>query len=327
MTAGLGTRLDPLTRLVAKAAVPLGDATLVERVLDWLRREGVRDTVLNLHHLPAHDHARRRRRRSSRTPRAVLVGAAGARIGGRTPPRAAAARRRDVLHRQRRHAVRFLAGRMLDAHRSSGADVTLALVPNPAPDHYNGIVLDDDGRVTGWVPKGRAHGSWHFIGVQVARASVFAGLADGVPAETVAGIYQALLVTAGALRGFRPSTAVSRRRHAARLPPGRAVAPGERLAGANTNVVWHGARRRRSDLDALHRGRRRHGAGRIPARHSVLVPAAIARPDDVAKLRDGIAVFPLDKPVHRPEVAKPASPKLEERRRVLQRPAVHCFRA
>jgi hypothetical protein len=30
LTAGLGSRLDPLTRLVAKPAVPLGDSTLIE---------------------------------------------------------------------------------------------------------------------------------------------------------------------------------------------------------------------------------------------------------------------------------------------------------
>src|SRR6185503_5909500 len=52
LTAGLGTRLDPLTRLVAKPAVPLGGRTLVARVLDWLRREQVRDVVLNLHARP-----------------------------------------------------------------------------------------------------------------------------------------------------------------------------------------------------------------------------------------------------------------------------------
>ena len=52
LTAGLGTRLDPLTRLVAKGAVPVAGATLVERVLQWLAREGVRDAVLNLHHRP-----------------------------------------------------------------------------------------------------------------------------------------------------------------------------------------------------------------------------------------------------------------------------------
>src|SRR5262245_16638046 len=53
LTAGQGTRLDPLTRLVAKAAVPLGGRTLIEHVLDWVRTQGVVDVVLNLHHLPA----------------------------------------------------------------------------------------------------------------------------------------------------------------------------------------------------------------------------------------------------------------------------------
>src|SRR5262245_38631355 len=52
LTAGLGTRLDPLTRLVAKPAVPVGGRTLVERVLEWLQRQGARELVLNLHHRP-----------------------------------------------------------------------------------------------------------------------------------------------------------------------------------------------------------------------------------------------------------------------------------
>src|SRR5579863_759199 len=53
LAAGLGTRLDPITRLVAKPAVPLGDRTLIERLLAWLAGEGVRDVVINLHHHPA----------------------------------------------------------------------------------------------------------------------------------------------------------------------------------------------------------------------------------------------------------------------------------
>src|SRR5687767_5879849 len=52
LTAGLGTRLDPITRVVAKAAVPMAGKTLVERVLGWLKAQGVDDIVLNLHHRP-----------------------------------------------------------------------------------------------------------------------------------------------------------------------------------------------------------------------------------------------------------------------------------
>ena len=52
LAAGLGTRLDPLTRLVAKAAVPVGTRSLLEHVLAWLRRGCVHDVVINLHHRP-----------------------------------------------------------------------------------------------------------------------------------------------------------------------------------------------------------------------------------------------------------------------------------
>ena len=48
--AGTGTRPDPITRLVAKAAVPMAGSTLVERILSWLATRGVRDIVINLHH-------------------------------------------------------------------------------------------------------------------------------------------------------------------------------------------------------------------------------------------------------------------------------------
>ena len=41
-------------------------------------------------------------------------------------------------------------------HRSSGAAVTLAVVPNPDPLHYGGVDVDGDGRVTGFSAPGPA---------------------------------------------------------------------------------------------------------------------------------------------------------------------------
>ena len=65
LTAGLGTRLDPLTRLVAKPAVPLGDRSLVEHVVVVALRSGRHAMlVLNLHHRPASIARHRRRRRA-----------------------------------------------------------------------------------------------------------------------------------------------------------------------------------------------------------------------------------------------------------------------
>ena len=52
LTAGLGTRLAPLTDVRAKPAVPVAGVPLVTRVLRWLAEQGVTSTVLNLHHRP-----------------------------------------------------------------------------------------------------------------------------------------------------------------------------------------------------------------------------------------------------------------------------------
>jgi NDP-sugar pyrophosphorylase family protein len=297
LTAGLGTRLDPLTRLVAKAAVPLGGSTLIERLLDWLRREGVHDVVLNLHHLP---HTITRvvgdgahlgvRARYSWEP--VILGSAGG-------PRRAL----PLLDGGTFLIVNgdtlcdFSLASMLEAHQRSGADVTLALVPNPAPDHYNGIVLDDEDRVTGWVPKGRAEGSWHFIGVQIVETGVFTGLPDGVPAESVAGVYQALLTQPGRLRGFRPETSfidVGTPRdylEAALAFEGRRPQAEGRRERA---VVWPGASVDPGAVleDCVVAGDISVPAG-FEAREVVLMPSSVLKGGDRAEVRNGIAVFPL----------------------------------
>jgi NDP-sugar pyrophosphorylase family protein len=53
LTAGLGTRLRPLTYVRAKAAVPVNGEPLVRRVARWLAGRGIDEHVYNLHHHPA----------------------------------------------------------------------------------------------------------------------------------------------------------------------------------------------------------------------------------------------------------------------------------
>jgi NDP-sugar pyrophosphorylase family protein len=191
--AGLGTRLDPLTRLRAKPAMPLGDYTLIERVLAHLRRDGVRDVVVNLHHRPASitgvvaDGATLGLSVRYSWEREILGSAGG-------PRRALGlldAEEFLIVNGDTLCEVPLAA--LMAAHEASGADVTLAVVPNPAPDFYNGIRADEHDVVRGFVPKGQAAGSWHFVGVQIAAASVFASLPDGVPTETVSGLYRAMV--------------------------------------------------------------------------------------------------------------------------------------
>jgi NDP-sugar pyrophosphorylase family protein len=52
LAAGYGTRLRPLTYVVPKPMVPLLNRPLVGWAVETFLREGVKDIILNLHHLP-----------------------------------------------------------------------------------------------------------------------------------------------------------------------------------------------------------------------------------------------------------------------------------
>jgi NDP-sugar pyrophosphorylase family protein len=161
--------------------MPLGGRTLIERVLGWLAAEHIGQVVLNLHHLPESicgvvgdgAHLGLSVKYSWESP---LLGSAGG-------PRHAL----PLLD-----ADEFLIvngdtlcpaplSPILAAHRAAGADVTMAVVPNPDPAHYNGIVAAGDGRVTSFIPRGHTADSWHFVGIQVVNASVFASLRTTSP--------------------------------------------------------------------------------------------------------------------------------------------------
>lgn len=205
LTAGLGARLRPLTSVRAKPAAPVAGRPIVLRILDGLARAGVTGAVLNLHHRPetitgavGFGEASGIRVRYSWEPR--ILGSAG---GPRQALPLLGSRflivNGDTLADLASDA---LAG-MVAAHAGSGAAVTLAVAPHPDPARYGGVVADGDGRVLAF---SRAGGppSDHFIGIQVAEASVFADLPAGVPAATVGGLYDRLLLHGGG----RPTGAI-----------------------------------------------------------------------------------------------------------------------
>jgi NDP-sugar pyrophosphorylase family protein len=293
LTAGRGTRLDPLTRLVAKPAVPLGERALIEHVLAWVRAQGVTDVVLNLHHLPQSittivgdgAHLGVQVRYSWEQP---LLGSAG---GPRRALPLLASDRFLIVNGDTLCA--FDVAPMVSAHVASGADVTMAVVPNADPDHYNGLVVDADRVVTGFVPRGRAEGSWHFIGIQVVESRVFAALPDGVPLDTVAGIYRdSIRQSPGRIRAWHPQTSF--------LDVGtpadyrRAVLEWPGAGEATGAIVWPGAR---LDAGADVDGCIVVGDVDVPAgfraRSAVLAPPRLLRDGDRADVRKGIAIFPI----------------------------------
>jgi mannose-1-phosphate guanylyltransferase len=192
LTAGLGTRLDPITRFVAKAAVPMAGRTLVERVLEWLKREGIEDVVLNLHHRPESitaivgDGGELGLRVRYSWERLLLGSAGGPRQALTLWPTLTG----PCLIVNGDTLTDLALAPLIDAHRASGARATLAVIRNPRPDHYNGIRANVDRTVTEFVAKGHSDPTWHFVGVQVVDADVFDRIAIGEPAETVSGLYR-----------------------------------------------------------------------------------------------------------------------------------------
>ncbi len=50
LAAGLGTRLRPLTSNIPKALVPVGNRPVIEKVIEYLKTQGVTEFVVNAHH-------------------------------------------------------------------------------------------------------------------------------------------------------------------------------------------------------------------------------------------------------------------------------------
>lgn len=201
LAAGLGTRMRPLTWVRAKPAAPVANVPLLVRILRGLAGQGVTDVVINLHHRP--ETVTRlvgdgswlglKVRYSWEQP---VLGSAGG------PRRALPLLDTDpflVVNGDTLTNVNLSA--MVAAHEASGALVTLAGIPRD-DGRYGRVVTDAEGRVTGFSRPGAAPGL-HFIGVQVANHAAFATLPDGLPTDSVGGLYRELLLKRpGSLRAW-----------------------------------------------------------------------------------------------------------------------------
>lgn len=226
LTAGFGTRLQPLSFVRAKGALPLGGEPLAHRILRWLGTAGVRDAVVNLHHLPhtlTHglgdgSDIGMRVRYSWEMP---VLGSAGGPRHALPLLRDGGANHAEALRRRgssasggddSRGSFLIVNGDTLTDvdlkaivadHHSSGALVTMAVVANTEPDKYSGIAADAEGRFTGFVPRGSPQPSFHFVGVQVAVPRAFESVPAGTPYE-VRVLYPALAAAQpGSIRVFR----------------------------------------------------------------------------------------------------------------------------
>ena len=203
LTAGLATRLRPLSFVRAKAAVPVAGEPLARRILRGLAAAGVTDAVLNLHHLPHTlttlmgdgSDAGVRVRYSWEVP---VLGSAG---GPRRALPLLGASTFLIVNGDTLTDIDIAA--VVADHQRSGALVTMAVVPNDEPAKYGGVVAGQDGAVTGFARRGSARESYLFVGIQVVEADAFASVPDATPYESVGALYPALIdARPGSVRAF-----------------------------------------------------------------------------------------------------------------------------
>jgi NDP-sugar pyrophosphorylase family protein len=204
LAAGLGLRMRPLTLLRAKPALPVLNRPLIAWTLAQLRRAGVTDVVVNLHHLP----------RSVR----CLVG-----DGSSFGLRVRYSFEREILGtgggpRKVRHwlgdePVLLVNGdvlfdfdlrQLVKRHARSGARATLALKPNPDPRVYGPIVTGPGGWIRSLAGKPRpARGTRSlFTGIHVLDPALLERLAPGA-SDSVRDLYAPLVAQGERLFGLR----------------------------------------------------------------------------------------------------------------------------
>lgn len=156
LAAGLGTRLRPLTDSTPKCLVPVGGKPVLHWWLEACGRLGVREVLLNTHHLAgqvrAFVAARAGGPRVTLFHEDVLLGSAGT-----------LAANKDFVAGERDFWI-FYADTLIGAdlaplaalHRARGADLTLGLFRSPDPSSGGVVELGADGRVLSFEEKPRS---------------------------------------------------------------------------------------------------------------------------------------------------------------------------
>ncbi len=210
LAAGFGLRMRPLSLLRAKPALPVLNRPLIHWTLERLARGGVKDVVVNLHHLP--DTIRGEMGIGRRLGLRVRYSYERRILGTGGGPRAV----REFFGDEPCLIVNgdiwfdFDLKRLLASHRRLGALATLALRPNPDPSRYSPVVLGPQGaiRAIGGRPHARRGAPLLFTGVHILEPELLDRLPRG-ECDSVRSLY---------------------------VP---AIARGERIAGVMVRGAWY----------------------------------------------------------------------------------------
>ena len=210
--AGQGERLRPLTENIPKALVPVAGRAMIEYPLLLLRHYGIREVIINLHHLGEQiesylgDGAKLGLKIAySREQELLDTGGGLLKAKPFLQDGTFIVINTDVL-------IDLRLADLIDFHRAKKATATLVLRPDPLADQYGSIDIDSDGSIYRFLQAKRPGApagpcsKLMLTGVQIVEPKIFDYMTtDGRPAKfgTTKDTYPRMLLAGEALYGFR----------------------------------------------------------------------------------------------------------------------------
>jgi mannose-1-phosphate guanylyltransferase len=151
LAAGFGTRLGALTRLRPKPMLPVCGAPLVRWAVLWLRHHGIREIVINLHHLGEQIEAELGDGRDLDVSivysheEGLILGTGG----GLRQARAALddGREGPIVVVNGKILVDLDLGAVIARHVETNAEATMVLRPDPDAERWGSFRCSEDGRI------------------------------------------------------------------------------------------------------------------------------------------------------------------------------------
>jgi len=182
LAAGLGTRMRPLSDLRPKPILPVRGLPLIAYPLAWLAHHGVREVVLNLHHMPA---ATRAAAEASAPAGLALTFSDEPDLlgtGGGIRRAAAFLRESDPSLVLAGDMICDLdLGALVATHRARGDAATLVLREDPRAERFGTIGVDREGairRIAQRFDLGGESGAGVYVSVNVFAARLFDSLPE-----------------------------------------------------------------------------------------------------------------------------------------------------
>ncbi|MBX3278062.1 MAG: NDP-sugar synthase [Acidobacteria bacterium] len=209
LAAGFGTRLWPLTIGRTKPAIPFLNRPLIACTIEYLRRFGIQDLIINLHHEPESvraqigDGSEYGVRISYSIEEPEILGTSGALD--------------RVRHLLEGDVFVAINGKIItdmdltaaiESHRKRRAMATLVLRPNPAHERFSEVEITPSGRIHRFAgfPDPRAAGTRSaplmFTGIHILSPEIFRYIPRGVFSDFVRDVYPAAMQAGEAIDGY-----------------------------------------------------------------------------------------------------------------------------